>query len=76
MILDNILMSEADPADRIRQLAMRDRLDMTARGARLVEEKYAISQKVSKAKASYQLIIMYFLRLLMLKYLPARTARY
>lgn len=46
MVLDNILPSELDPADRIRQLALKDRLDMKASGAHLIEDEIATKHKV------------------------------
>ena len=46
MVLDNILPWELDPTDRIRQLALKDRLDMKASGAHLIEDKIHRDHKV------------------------------
>ena len=46
MVLDNILPWELDPSDRIRQLALKDRLDMKASGAHLIEDKIHHDHKV------------------------------
>lgn len=46
MVLDNILPWELDPTDRIRQIALKDRLDMKASGAHLIEDKIHQNHKV------------------------------
>ena len=46
MVLDNILPGELDPADRIREIAMKDKLDMRGSRAHLIEDEIAQTHKV------------------------------
>ncbi len=48
MVLDNILPWEVDASDRIREIALKDKLDMSASKAHIIEDRINHDHKVQK----------------------------